>query len=364
MWRARYYTGFIPRCPFRTCVESYILKKAVSDTEAAFSVMSLLFVHSFSHDPFRLDNHCNRDMHSEAMGFVFTCGEPIGEECRRVLREEIAGAVEQLAHFHENPDLAIHETRKHNKRLRATLQLTRPVLDSGEVGAANRLIRDAARIFSVARDALVLQQTLGMLVERFVTESIPSSMAKLERALQLRHDEILNAVDFGDRVDGASQDFVEAGLLLEQWDWSQMSYGIIFSAVMANYRAGISEMETARETRDSEDFHDWRKRAKSLSYQLTLLASLQPDWLEEYALATGELGSFLGEHHDLALFEEAIGDGTGFHLNAKETAEIIDLAQTRRSELETLAFERGREIYHATPDEMHCRLSELVAAKD
>lgn len=303
-------------------------------------------------------------MHSEGMGFVFTYGDPVGEECQRVLREEIAGAVAQLARFRENPDLAIHETRKHNKRLRATLQLTRPVLDTGEVGAASRLIRDAARIFSVARDAVVLQQTRGLLVERFVIEPGSPGMAKLERELQDRHDEILNAVDFGDCVDGASHDFAEAGLLLEQWDWSQMSYEIVFSAVMANYRAGFAEMETARETRDPEDFHDWRKRAKSLSYQLTLLSSLQPDWLEGYALATGELGSFLGEHHDLALFEEAIGDGKGFHLSATETAGIIDLAKMRQRELEALAFARGREIYHATPDEMHCRLSDLIAAKD
>jgi CHAD domain-containing protein len=302
-------------------------------------------------------------MDSGGMGFVFSRDVPVGEECRRVLLEEAAGAVAQLSRFQEDPDLSIHETRKHNKRLRATLLLTRPVLDSGEVGAANRLIRDAARLFSEARDALVLQQTRDLLVERFALSLEHAGMTKVQEELKRRHDAILSDESFGDCVEGASRDFSEAGELLKRWDWSQMTDEIVFSAMMANYRAGIADLETAQETRDPEDCHDWRKRAKSLSYQLTLLTELDPEWLTGYALATGELGSFLGEHHDIAVFQEVIGDGTAFQLTPAETEEIVGLAEARRRELEDLAFARGREVYLATPDEMHRRFSDLVATK-
>ena len=47
--------------------------------------------------------------------------------------------------------------------------------------------------------------------------------------------------------------------------------------------------EKARVSRDPEECHDWRKRAKYLSYHLTLLSPLDPASIGEWAVATGEL---------------------------------------------------------------------------
>ena len=120
------------------------------------------------------------------------------------------GAVSQLAHFNDDPDVAIHETRKHNKRLRSVLLLARPVLDSGDLSQANRLVRDAARLFSDARDALVLQETCGKLSARFPTK-FEKAFATVHRVLVARHAAMLRDEELPSKISRASGDFCEAG---------------------------------------------------------------------------------------------------------------------------------------------------------
>ena len=295
------------------------------------------------------------------MEFAFSSDAPVGSECRRVLMEEVEGAVSQLAHFKANPDLATHETRKHNKRIRAVLLLARPVLDSGLISDANRLIRDAARLFSEARDALVLQETCDKLASHFGIEP-GRGIATVKSRLAKRHDKILKDKAFGSHVTGASADFSEAGRLLDHWDWDQVTFDEVFRAVVSNYRLGFDDFEKARASRDPEECHDWRKRAKSLSYHLSLLTCLDPLEMGEWAAATTELASWLGEHHDLAVFETALGDGSDYGISAKAAGSIQALSEKRRTELEDAAFARGTTIYRETPEDLHRKFAALVGA--
>lgn len=295
------------------------------------------------------------------MEFAFSDGVPVGSECRRVLMEEVEGAVSQLAHFNEYPDVAIHETRKHNKRLRSVLLLARPVLDSGDLSPANRLIRDAARLFSEARDALVLQETCEKLAAHFPDESEKAFRTVLG-ALSARHAALLQDENLPCKITRASGDFREAGEVIGRWNWDQVTYEEVFSAVVSNYRLGYKDFEKARASRDPEECHDWRKRAKYLSYHLTLLTPLDPVEIGEWAVATGELASSLGEHHDLAVFETAIGDGADYGISEKAGRAICKLSSRRRAELEDRAFEDAKLIYRDTADELHLRFSALVGA--
>lgn len=295
------------------------------------------------------------------MYFEFSDGVPVGSECRRLLMEEVEGAVSQLAHFNDDPDVAIHETRKHNKRLRSVLLLARPVLDSGDLSQANRLVRDAARLFSDARDALVLQETCGKLSARFPTK-FEKAFATVHRVLVARHAAMLRDEELPSKISRASGDFCEAGEVIERWNWDQVSHEEVFSAVVSNYRLGYRDFEKARDSRDPEECHDWRKRVKYLSYHLTLLSSLDPVEVGQWAIDTGELASSLGEHHDLAVFEASIGSGADYGISEKAAHGIRKLSSRRRKELEDRAFGDGTLIYRDTADELHLRFSALVGA--
>lgn len=296
------------------------------------------------------------------MDFAFTGEASIGSECRRVLLAEFAGAQARLAAFDENPDLTVHETRKHNKRIRGLFLLTRPVLESGDISRANRIVRDAARRFSHARDALVKQDTCDKLLDRFGRKRVGPALATVRGILQDRHDRILKDEDFPTGAENAARDFAEAERLVEGWNWDQVTLEIAFSAVVSNYRLGLRLYETCRASRDPHECHEWRKRAKYLAFHYQLFRFLDPELYTPRALLAEELASWLGEHHDLAVLEETLADYADLDISAKSAQTLIRLCEERRTELENDAFERGAVVYLDRPETLHGKFAESAAA--
>ncbi|NLT72305.1 MAG: CHAD domain-containing protein, partial [Verrucomicrobiaceae bacterium] len=303
------------------------------------------------------------------MDFAFSDGVALGGECRRVAGEEVAAAISRLADFHEDPDLAIHEVRKHNKRIRSVLLLSGSALDPDDLARTNRLVRDAARLFSGARDAFVLQDTCDKLAARFPEDAgdVLHLLQKVRDTFAERHAACLHDRELPGKIARACEHFREAGENIARWDWEQVTREEIFRAILSHYQRGFSDFETARRSRDPEDCHDWRKRTKALSYHLTLLAPLDVEGregVEKQALAAGELASSLGEHHDLAVFEEAVGEGVDRGVFPEAARLLPALAAKRRDELEEGIFASGRVLYRDFAPSLrrflHCLLAGMV----
>lgn len=276
---------------------------------------------------------------------------------------EVEGAVSQLAHFHEDPDMAIHELRKHSKRIRSVLLLARPILDAGGLSRTNRLVRDAARLFSEARDSFVLQDTCDKLAARFPDAG--ELFRTVRSVWAVRHAESLQDRELPEKVSRASDAFYEAGENIERWHWNQITYETVLRAVLSNYTLGCSDFDQARRSRDPEDCHDWRKRAKALSYHLTLLAPLdsqEKEGIAKQALACGELASSLGEHHDLAVFESAIVEDREHGISRMAADLVRSLAAQRRSELEELIFAEGKVVYDVPAEDWQRRFAAVTRA--
>jgi CHAD domain-containing protein len=60
----------------------------------------------------------------------------------------------------------------------------------------------------------------------------------------------------------------------------------------------------------SENFHEWRKRVKDLSYHLQMLNPIWPEQICAAASELKELSDYLGDDHDLVLLEQAIAAKT------------------------------------------------------
>ncbi len=295
------------------------------------------------------------------MDFAFSGDAPIGSECRRVLLEEAGEAMARLAAFGEAPDLAIHEVRKHNKRLRGTLLLARPVLDTSDLSQANRLVRNAARRFATARDALVLRESCAKLLERYEGPRSGTDFDRLDGLLAERHTRSLREGDLAAEAVAASRDFGEAARLIEAWNWSQVTLEIAFSAAVSNYRLGLRHYEQAKISRDPHECHEWRKRVKYLSFHCHLLAFLDPGEMADRATAAEELASLLGEHHDFAVLEETFSGKEDLGISPESRQILVRLSEERRAELETEAFERGGLVHGDRPDALHERFASRFA---
>lgn len=294
------------------------------------------------------------------MDTAFSEDAPVGSECRRVFLKEAAGAKACLDAFAKAPDLAIHEIRRHNKRMRGVLLLARPVLGTDALSQANRLVRDAARRFSAARDAYVLRESCANLLVRHDGPTAPD-LGRLDGLLAERHARILGEGGLRDQVAEAARDFAEAARLVDEWDWRQVTLEIAFSAAVSNYRVALRHHDEARESRDPHEFHEWRKRVKYLSFHCRWLVFLDPAELPARAAAAEELASLLGEHHDLAVLEETFSGGGDIGISEDAAQLLIRLSEERRAELEEKALERAGSVHRDRPDELHERFANRAA---
>jgi hypothetical protein len=76
------------------------------------------------------------------MAFRFKLGEPFDEGSRRIAVEQIERAQSSLHDKQGDQAIAVHETRKSLKRLRALLRLIRPAMGEQVFKAENSQLRD------------------------------------------------------------------------------------------------------------------------------------------------------------------------------------------------------------------------------
>jgi CHAD domain-containing protein len=98
-----------------------------------------------------------------------------------------------------------------------------------------------------------------------------------------------------------------------------------------------------------ENFHEWRKGAKDLWYQVTLLRPLWPEQMDATARELEALGEHLGDDHDLAMLRQAVeekcvGDG-----HRRELEILNGLIDERQHELRAGALALGARFYTEKP---------------
>ena len=96
------------------------------------------------------------------MAFRFKLGEPFEEGVRRIAVEQIERAQNELQAKGDHA-VAVHETRKALKRLRALLRLVRPAMGDDVFKQENAQLREIGLSLSGARDRHVLLETVNKL---------------------------------------------------------------------------------------------------------------------------------------------------------------------------------------------------------
>src|SRR5437868_14859985 len=97
------------------------------------------------------------------MSYQLKHRETLGENLRRVCRQQIEWAI-AIAKGEKKPnDTPVHETRKHLKKTRAALRLVRKEIGRGLFKQQDRCLRDVGRLTSEIRDAEVRLQTVRQL---------------------------------------------------------------------------------------------------------------------------------------------------------------------------------------------------------
>lgn len=267
--------------------------------------------------------------------------EELGAGLKRVAAGRAERALERLRDDDADTADAVHGARKDMKKLRAVLRLSRSALPKQLYEEENQRYRDAARALSASRDAEVKLETLDALAER--DRELPREAVETWRQILDRDREAAVNTAHAESAIG----LVEGGLEgIRNWPVEGDSWKLVGGDVRRAYRRGRRAMASAAADPSEQNFHEWRKRAKDLWYQLRLLG---PAWSEPLGAVAEEahrLTDLLGDHHDLAVLRADLRER---HLGEAGTRALEAAIDARQAELAGEAFDLGRRLYAERP---------------
>ncbi len=263
------------------------------------------------------------------------------------LVSECIGWLKEEGDYH----LAIHNTRRNFKKIRAAWRLIRFDLGKEDFAAKNTFYRDQARRLSDLRDATALLESLENLKKHFGEVVSPEAFHELERWLQAERSELADTEEERPPVLLAIAEDLETGSaevnkfkLHRHWQ-----EGVIDSLrqVYQRGRKGcLKNNSTASVAR--EDMHEWRKRVKYLRYHLEILESVWPEMFDPWATEMHRLTDFLGEYNNLAVLKDKLTEDPGL-LSTAVVDTTLAIASQEQEEYHRKAAHLGQLLFAEKP---------------
>ena len=310
------------------------------------------------------------------MAFRFEPRETLLTGTKRLAQERIASVVKLLSH--ESPPSAesIHEARKHLKSIRALLRLARGAVGEEIRRSENFFFRDAGRSLSEARDPQAMLETLDRLEKP--SHSNSGSPAPGQNMMRTLINEVRREIE-----QKISNDFPRekvATLVKELRDakrrttlWFQGT--VLQPANEWELLVGTGLRQTYRKARNivgqiqsegpaafhDESWHELRKCAKALGYQLRLLKPIWPATIASLVDEIDQLTSLLGDANDLAVLRRKLIDSETSASNdaqlERTRRNLIRLIDRRKKVLRSKAFKYARIIYAEKPSRFERRFA-------
>ena len=276
------------------------------------------------------------------MAYRLRTNESVAKGLRRVVRQELRAAIDQLARGQAS-DKAIHEARKSIKKVRAVLQLVGEDVDAGR---AVKELRRAGRLLSPLRDANAVMSSARALCAR-ERSALSAKMCSALHDRLAREKVRLTRVARHDRVnDEAAESLRKAQRSVKGCDWKKVGISVFAAEIRRSYKNARRAMRQARDANTSDDFHAWRKRVKTLWYALRLVERrMQP--LGRRLTALDRLQTWLGEDHNLLVLRTPFIMGP----RVAGVGAVKGLAERRQQELRRKALRLGARQFGHKPKE-------------
>lgn len=235
-------------------------------------------------------------------------GERISTEIRRVACDLTDRGLEHIRSFGTDPDIAVHETRKRLKELRALLRIIRSEIGERGYHIENRYLRDTGRLLSPARDAAVLVETLTTLRERADAAQVTQDIDALRTRFVREYNEEMTRLHTNNLPEQIEESLHALMRRIMTWPIRREGFAALEVGLERAYRKSTKGMQRSREKPTDENLHEWRKQTKHLWYQIRMLAPAWPAVLNGLAETLHDLSDALGTDHDLAVLGEACRD--------------------------------------------------------
>jgi CHAD domain-containing protein len=281
------------------------------------------------------------------MGYCLKLREPLANGLKRIFQEQIQSALKLCRHPAKERGVTVHEVRKHLKKLRAALRLTKNEVGKNRWAKEDLFLREIGRLVSDLRDAHVRYQTLIQL-----RDDAKQQFPRIEELLSMERESFSAA--FAGWQKQAIPKLKRVRERLSKWPLSGITWKQICGVIAKSYQRGQNRLAKALKKRDPESFHAWRMSVKELWYQLRILRPLNRLVLEEIASDAKTLGELLGRAHDFAFLLARLDRERGDQALYDELVQLQKLIRKRGKRLHCDALELGR-CFYAEPSEVFAK---------
>jgi CHAD domain-containing protein len=274
------------------------------------------------------------------VSYRFELRDGIASSFGRIAVEQIDRVLTDLQ-ANGNKPVAIHESRKSLKRLRALLRLVRPGLKEHTFKTENARFRDIGALFSQDRDRHVLSETsqkcaaaMGANVRKsfaaIAADIATPSAEPAANPVDARNDAIA-------RLKAARREM--AKLRLEPDRFETLQHGLEQS-----YRRGRRQLRAAYAEPSDEAFHELRKSVQQHWRHMQVLQRAWPDLFVARLAAARRLSQILGDDHDIAVFLAYL-HAKGRLVPAAERRAIERHCRAEQQKLRELAHPLCQQLY-------------------
>jgi CHAD domain-containing protein len=303
---------------------------------------------------------------------VLQPGETVTAGVERIARHGVQEASMLLAVAGGASDEAVHEARKHLRRVRGLLRLLAGQMPAEQWRTEQARYRAAARALAGSRDAAVLVATLDGLAGRPDGPVDPDAVHGLRDLLVARHRAAREQLPAQgavarDLLAGSSAaPWTGASDLLAEATGTPLAVaeppGGVRIGLVASARRARRAFTTARAAPTAVALHTWRKRSKDLRPQIEVLAPARPDVLEPLAGALHDLTDLLGEHHDLAVLDAVAAGAPRACMAVSDLAALRAAIAVRSREHALAALALGSRLHAERPGAFADRILGYVDA--
>ena len=296
------------------------------------------------------------------MAYHLKLDESVSDGIRRVVREEMESAVEQLGGKGKpNRDEAIHESRKSVKKIRGALRLVRPELGD-KFRTENIRMRNMGRRLSQFRDGGAMLETFEALRKKYPGDLEKHTLASIHAGLVKRKEQDEKKAKIEQALATQARALTNAEKRVKNWPLNGGGFDAIAPGLETTFRQGRKAFGRARRHPRPENYHEWRKRVKDHWYHVRLLENLWTDVMQAYEKSLKELETWLGEDHNLVVLRERVLAEPDFYGDAKEIRFFGKIMDKYQKELRTNALAAGARIYEEKPREFTRRMLHLWEA--
>jgi CHAD domain-containing protein len=277
------------------------------------------------------------------MSYRFKSKERPSQGLKRIYCEEIEAAIREAKRKTKARGAAVHEFRKHLKKLRAALRLAAKETGKGQYRRQDHSIRAIAKLAANLRDAHVRLQTVMQLRKQFDGDRFEKVFQRTEDLLSMELASFSAA--FSGWENEAARKLKVVAKHISRWRLKSLTWKNVCAGVAASYRRGQTGLACVLDKPAPKNFHTWRRGVKDLWYQLRLLEPLNRTVLEEIAGDARTLGQLLGQHHDLCFLLDRLDQEQEDGSLQPDRERLQKTIRKRRGQLQRDTTELGRRFY-------------------